>query len=265
MTNMKNSALLFLTITVFFSCKQDTKTNDYKNETLDVTTSIYPENISKIFDAHGGLNNWNAMQSLVFTIPKPDGDEITTTNLKSRESLIDMPNHTIGFDGNELWLLQKDTTSYKGNARFYYNLMFYFYAMPFVLADDGIIYKDVEPLTFEGKKYKGILISYDSGVGESPEDEYILYLDTETNKMAWLAYTVTFFSKEKTKDFHLIKYDDLQMVNDLLLPKTLKWYNFENKVVGEFQREMSFVNVSISQTKPEDSLFEKPDNAKVIE
>ena len=83
---MKNSALLFLTITVFFSCKQDTKTNDYKNETLDVTTSIYPENISKIFDAHGGLNNWNAMQSLVFTIPKPDGDEITTTNLKSRES-----------------------------------------------------------------------------------------------------------------------------------------------------------------------------------
>jgi len=220
MTNMKKSALLFLTITVFFSCKQDAKTNDYKNETLDVITSIYPENISKIFDAHGGLNNWNAMQSLVFTMPKPDGDEITTTNLKSRESLIDMPNHTIGFDGNELWLLQKDTTSYKGNARFYYNLMFYFYAMPFVLADDGIIYKDVGSSTFEGKDYPGILISYDAGVGESPDDEYILYYNPETYKMEWLGYTVTYFLKEKAKEFHFIKYSDWQTVEGLKLPNT---------------------------------------------
>jgi hypothetical protein len=263
---MKNTALLFLTITVFFSCKQDTKTNDYKNETLDATTSIYPENISKIFDAHGGLDNWNAMQSLVFTMPKPDGDEITTTNLKSRESLIEMPSHTIGFDGDTVWLHEKDTVKYKGyNAKFYYNLFFYFYAMPFVLGDDGISYKEVASLNFEGKEYSGIRVSFGVGVGESPEDEYILYYDTETNKMAWLAYTVTFFSKEKTKDFHLIKYDDWQMVNNLLLPKTLKWYDFENKEVGKFQREMSFVNVSISQTKPKDSLFKKPENAKIIE
>ena len=54
--------------------------------------------------------------------------------------------------------------------------MFYFYAMPFILADDGIIYEDVAALKFEGKSYPGIKISYESGVGESPEDEYILYL-----------------------------------------------------------------------------------------
>ena len=57
------------------------------------------------------------MQSLVFTMPSPDGNEITTTNLKPRESLIDMPNHIIGFDGKDVWLHKKDTTSYKGNAR----------------------------------------------------------------------------------------------------------------------------------------------------
>ena len=33
--------------------------------------------------------------------------------------------------------------------------------------------------TFEGKEYPGILISYNSGVGASPEDEYILYYDNE--------------------------------------------------------------------------------------
>jgi hypothetical protein len=263
---MKQTGLLLLTLALMFSCKQDTKTNEVKENSQEViATKTYPENISKIFNVHGGLEKWNAMQSLAFTMPKPKGDEVTTTNLKSRKSLIEMPNHTMGFDGKDVWLLQKDTMTYKGNPKFYYNLMFYFYAMPFVLGDDGITYKEVEPLTFEGKDYPGILISYGSGVGASPEDEYILYYDAETNKMAWLAYTVTFFSKAKTKDFHLIKYDDWQLVNELLLPKTFKWYDFKDKVVGEFQREMNFVNVTTSLTKPDDNLFEKPEEAKIVE
>ena len=263
---MKKIALLLLTLALFTSCKQDSKTKKIETVPQELkTTKTYPENISKIFDAHGGLNIWNTMQSLAFTMPKPNGDEVTTTNLKSRETLIEMPNHTIGFDGKEVWLLQKDTTNYKGNVKFYYNLYFYFYAMPFVLGDDGIKYEDVEALIFEGKEYPGILISYNSGVGESPDDEYILYYDTETYKMEWLAYTVTFFSKVKTKDFHLIKYDDWQMVNGLSLPKTFKWYGFENKVVGDYQREMDFVNVATSLTPPDDSLFKKPNYAKIIE
>jgi len=197
---MKNTTLLLLAIALFFSCKQEKKTNDYSKDTLDVTTSIYPENISKIFNTHGGLELWNKVQTLAFTMPNPNGNEITTTNLKTRKSLIDMPNHKIGFDGKSVWLLKKDTTSYKGNPKFYYNLFFYFYAMPFVLADDGITYKEAEPLTFEGKTYPGIHISYDSGIGASPEDEYILYYDSDTNKMAWLAYTVTFLLKRRPRN-----------------------------------------------------------------
>ena len=36
---MKKTAVLLLTVALMFSCKQETKTNDYKNETLDVTTT----------------------------------------------------------------------------------------------------------------------------------------------------------------------------------------------------------------------------------
>jgi hypothetical protein len=156
--------ILFLSLIVLISaCKNKTApTIDYSEETLDVTTSIYPENITKIFDAHGGLDKWNTMKSLEFTMKKPNGDEVTTTNLKNRKSLIEMPNHLIGFNGEDVWLKNKDTATYKGNARFYYNLMFYFYAMPFILADDGIIYEEVDALVFEGKSYPGIKISYES-------------------------------------------------------------------------------------------------------
>ena len=262
---MKNLAL-FLSLSIFLvSCKNNDKATDYSEETLDVTTSIYPDNITKIFDAHGGIDNWNAMQSLEFTMPKETGDEVTLTNLKSRKSLITMPKHTIGFDGSDVWLESKDTTSYKGNPKFYYNLMFYFYAMPFILADDGILYSEAEPMTFEGKTYPGILISYESGIGESPEDEYILYYDPDTHQMAWLGYTVTFFTKAKGKEFHFIKYDDWQTVEGLVLPKTLHWYNYENNMPTTKRNEVPFTNVKLSKSQPNDADFSKPESASVIE
>jgi hypothetical protein len=255
-------ALLVLTI----SCKNKTEnTVDYSEETLDVTTSIYPENIAKVFDAHGGLDTWKKMKSLEFTMQKPNGDEVTITDLKNRKSFIEMPNHTIGFNGEDVWLKSIDTTTYKGNAKFYYNLMFYFYAMPFILADDGINYEDAEPLVFEGESYPGIKISYESGVGESPEDEYILYYDAETHKMVWLGYTVTYFTKEKAKEFHFIKYNNWQNANDLLLPETLSWYNYENNLPTTKRNDLPFTNIKLSKEKPNQDIFEVPEGATIVE
>lgn len=263
---MKKILLFSLIATLVLSCKNETETKiDYTKETLDVTTSTYPENISKVFDAHGGLDHWNSFESLVFEIEKPEVNEKTTTTLKNRESLIEMKDFAIGYDGKEVWLQKKDTMSYKGNPKFYYNLMFYFYAMPFIVADDGINYKDVEPLEFDGVSYPGILISYEAGVGESPDDEYIVYYNPETYQMEWLGYTVTYFSKEKSKEFHFIKYNDWQTVDGLQLPKTLTWYNYENNKPTEKRNDMQFVNIKLSKDKMDTKLFAMPEDAEVVE
>jgi hypothetical protein len=262
---MKKALLLTFAILIL-ACKNKTApTVDYSEENLDVTTSIYPDNITKIFDSHGGLDNWNTMNSLEFTMQKPNGNEVTTTNLKNRKSLIEMSSHVIGFNGEDVWLHSKDTTTYKGNPRFYYNLIFYFYAMPFILADDGIIYEDVAPLEFEGKTYPGIKISYESGVGESPEDEYILYYDSETYKMEWLGYTVTYFTKEKSKEWHFIRYSNWQTVEGLLLPETLTWYNYENNLPTTKRNDLKFTNIKLSKEKPNSEIFEVPEGAILIE
>ncbi len=262
---MKKSILLVLVISIFACKNKTTPTVDYSEEKLDVTTSVYPENISKVFDAHGGLDVWSTMQSLAFTMKKPNGDEVTTTDLKNRKSLIEMPKHTIGFNGKDVWLKQKDTTTYKGKPKFYYNLMFYFYAMPFVLADDGIIYEDAKPLEFEGVAYPGIKIAYEAGVGESPEDEYILYYNPETYKMEWLGYTVTFGSNKKSEKFHFIKYSEWQTVEDLVLPKTLTWYKYENNLPTEKRNDLPFTDIKLSKEKPAAAIFEVPEGAQVIE
>ena len=258
---MRNFTFLIVAF-LLFSCKQSS--DSAKSLQVVESTSIskeYPENISKVFDAHGGLENWNAMQGLEFTI----GEEVTTTHLKNRKSLINMPKHVIGYNGKDVWLKSKDTVAYKGNAKFYYNLMFYFYAMPFVLADDGINYESVEPLVFEGKSYPGIKVSYNTGVGESPDDEYILYYNPETYTMAWLAYTVTYFSKEKSKAFRFIKYSDWQNIEGLLLPERITWYNYEDNVPTSERNDRVFDHVKISKEAPDVALFEIPEGAEVIE
>ncbi len=268
---MKPLQFFVIVLFVFTSCKNDKNDTtvdssiDYKDTELNVTTSVYPEAITKVFEAHGGLDHWKHMQTLEFTIPKATGNEVTITDLHNRNSLITMPKHHIGFDGESVWLKSLDTTTYKGNAKFYYNLMFYFYAMPFVLADDGIIYESVEPLKVEGKSYPGIKIAYESGIGESPDDEYVLYYDSETYEMTWLSYTVTYFSKEKSKEFRYIKYSDWQTVNGFLLPKTLTWYNYENNVPTTKQNDLEFKNIRLSKEQTNSDVFKMPADAEVVE
>ena len=265
---MKNISYLILVMLLVLSCKNEIKTKAAVVEEIPkeaITTSIYPENMTKIFDAHGGIDTWNKMQTLSFTMEKPTGKEITTTHLKTRAELIDTPTYTIGFNGNKLWVNEKEGNDYKGNAKFYKGLMMYFYAMPFIVGDDGVMYEETEPLVFEGKSYPGVLISYEAGVGESPDDQYIIYYDTETAQMQWLAYTVTFGKDAKSKDFRFIRYNNWQTVNGLVLPKSIDWYTIENNAPVSKRNTVEFTDIVLSETAPDYNLFSMPADAEVIE
>jgi hypothetical protein len=262
---MKKVTLLLLTIALLSSCKQENKTKDYSEESLEVTARIYPDNMSEIFNAHGGIDLWNTFEGMYYEIEEPTINEKHTVALKSRKSIINAEHHILAFDGKDVWLKELDTVTFKSNPRFFYNLMFYFYAMPFILGDDGINYSDAEPLQMDGMEYPGISISYNAGIGDSPDDEYILYYNPETYKMEWLGYTVTYFSKEKSKEFHFIKYSDWGNVNGLVLPKTLTWYNYENNLPTTKRSDRNFVNASLWEESPNDSLFRMQDGAKIVE
>ena len=266
---MKNYLVLFVLLFIASACKQETKpvvNEDYSKSTLDVTTSIYPENLTKVFNAHGGIDAWKSMNSLSFTMEKPDGKEVTTTNLDSREALIESPNATIGFDGNKAWFLNKMEGEYKGYPpKFYYNLMFYFYAMPFILSDDGINYSDVEPLVFEGVTYPGIQVTYNAGVGETPEDRYVLYYNPETYKMEWLGYTVSFVPGIDKKELHFRKYGDWQEVNGLLLPKSITGFGFKNDKPTEAKATTNFSDIKLSSSSVDKKVFAKPDDGEFVE
>ena len=138
--------------------------------------------------------------------------------------------------------------------------------MPFIVSDPGIKYAEIqESLVVDGKSYRGTLISYNDGVGDSPKDEYKVYRDPDTGQMAWLGYTVTYRGGEKKDSFSFIKYDSWQEVHGLMLPKELIWYTVEDgQPTVPRGPGTVFSKVSITETLLDSSMFTKPENAVVV-
>lgn len=227
-----------------------------EKEVSHVKYARHSENIDKVFKAHGGYSTWAEMKELSFK----KGEERHLISLINRHSIIEAPDRTIGFDGNQVWV-SPDSAKAEG-ARFYHNLYFYFYAMPFVLGDPGVFYEDIEDREILGKTYSGIKISYDNGVGDSPKDNYIIWYDSETYKMEWLMYTVTFRSREVSQNYRLIKYDKWGEFGGLVLPTTIQWHHFENDTIGIMRNEVVFNSIFISEKAPRKNLFQMPEDAQ---
>ena len=263
---MKNSFLLIAFFTLLVSCKDsnpEAKHTDHVDAKSNVVVIDYPESLNKVFDNHGSLATWKKMNTLSYEIVKEEGNEKQTIDLSSRSEVIAGVNFKSGYDGNEYWV-EADTT-YKGNPKFYTNLMFYFYAMPFVLADEGIIYTPADTLNFEGVDYPGYRISYGESVGISPGDEYFIHYDSKTNEMAWLGYTVTYFSGEPSKKISWIRYNDWKKFNDLKLPNSLTWYKVEEGKITEPRNTRNFEKVSITELENKPSVYSKTEGATVVE
>ena len=259
--------LILITALLAFSCKEAPKEEQLANTMakaeMVTETVTYPEALEKIFEAHGGLTNWKAKQTLSYDMARGKKLENQVTDLYSRKDKISGDGFALGFDGSGVWLMSEGD-QYKGDPVFYHNLMFYFYAMPFVLADDGIVYSETTNLEFEGKSYPGIGVGYNAGVGTSPKDEYFIHYDPETYQMAWLGYTVTYRSGEKSDNVKWIRYNDWMTVDDVVLPKSFTWHAYEGKTIKEAKNTVAFENVSVSTSGQPEGFYAKPESAKYV-
>ncbi len=255
--------LLFIMIT---ACAEKASQKEAKAEPAErsaIPQKVYPPALQEMLDVHGGIDLWRSLRGLVFEIPRADHDEIHTVDLYSRQDRVDTQEYSMGFDGTDVWLLDENSR-YEGDPVFYHNLMFYFFAMPFVLADEGIVYDETEDLVFKDSYYPGIRISYQTGVGTSPKDEYFVHYDPETHQMAWLGYTVTYRTGEKSDEIKWLRYKSWQEVNGIFLPDTITWYHYEGRKLLEPKSSISFRNVELSKKPRSVDFYKKPEQAGIF-
>jgi hypothetical protein len=269
MTVTNFNTLLAISISLAFaSCNAPATETIEPEAKIEVSTEGMPADFVATLNAHGGLDNWKQFRQLSYAMPRGEGHETQLVDLYDRREYISQPVANdepieMGFDGENVWITA-DTT-YKGNPVFYKNLMFYFYAMPWVLADPGIEYTVAEPLTFDGETYPGILIAYDDGVGFSPKDNYRLHFDPTTKKMRWLGYTVTGRSGKSSEKFSWIEYPTWSDHSGVQLADSLVWYTTENNLPIEPRNARIFSDVMIDKKAADDKRFARPEGARIVE
>jgi len=251
--------LLFATfLFLVSSCKQDKPHTSQPAHWENI-----PQELMDGINAHGGLAHWNDMKTLEYSFPKGEGKELHQVDLPSRKVRITHDNYTLGFDGSEVWVTPNKEAMGRTSPRFYHNLIFYFYAIPYVLGDPGINYEVLPQREINGKTLNAVKITYDDGIGDAPEDYYIAHFDAETNELYLLLYTVTYFSGTTNEKFSALLYDEWKEVNGLKIPKVMKGYKYEADTLGAERYVRIFDDIKLNKESLDDSIFEIPEGAVI--
>ncbi len=221
----------------------------------------FPPLFKKILDAHGGLDTWNSMNTLKFTRGEGPGADMHVIDLKSRRSTNSVKGkYTLGNDGDKVWVSPHRDSFPGQSVRFMNNLFFYFVALPYVLADPGVVYEDLGEKTVNGKKYAVLKTSFKAGVGDAPGDQYVLYADAETHVIDFINYSVTYFNPANSEKYSALQFE-WEDVNGLKFPSVAKSVKWENGKLGAVARETKYTNFSYSKTRMDLSQFDVPAGA----
>jgi len=253
-------------IFIVFSC---TVKENHENTKADKATDNYsqvPKVLKDAWLAHGSVDVWKSYSMLEYDMDVElndhRGSEHQTIALDSRRIMIEGKGYSIGFDGKDVWALPA-VDSIEISPRFYHSLFFYFFAIPMVLSDPGINYEELEPLETDSITYSRLRISFDIGVGDSPEDYYILHFNSETKRLEWLLYTVTYFSGEAHERFNGLLYQDYRETHGLLMPHRLIGRRYSDGMLGAIRYHAYFSNVKFVKEAPEDDMFAIPEGAEI--
>ena len=165
------------------------------------------QRVLRAIEAHGGLEAWYAAPTSSYTweYANVDNDIRFKTHMvvdnytrTAYHDLLELgtfdnPQPVEGrfaWDGTDAWI--SPDTLRQPNPRFWATTGFYFESIPFILADPGLQYEIMPDEELDGTMYDMVKVSYDAGVGDSPGDIYILYLDKETAQVFAIRYTVTY-------------------------------------------------------------------------
>lgn len=222
---------------------------------------VNPE-FKAVLDAHGDWSKWINAKAMSYAMIHETNLTLENhfINLGSRHTRIDGSMFQIGFDGDSVWISPNRETFEGNSVRFYHNLYFYFYSIPYIFTDPGVTVEKVADRTLNGKAYKTFQAKMAEGTGESSKDQYFMLVDPATNMIEYLLYTVTFFDNP-TPTLSALKYEDYRDAGGIKFPRILTGYTFENDSTKGIRYQVSFGDVLLLDEEFEESLFEKPEGA----
>lgn len=197
-----------------------------------------PEVVRRMIDAHGGMEPWRAAPSVRFTERWGDGPAVIVTVEQGRRRVYQEmagADTRLGWDGERAW-----SVGFNGPPpRFLAQLNYYFLNLPWLTMDPGVLLGEpgTGRLWDDPTEYATVMMTFEGGVGDTPDDYYELYVHPETHRLAACRYTVTYRAllppgAEKTPD-HLLVYEAYETVNGLVMPTRFTIYGMDHAVLAK--------------------------------
>ena len=221
----------------------------------------------RIAEAHG-MKAWQAKRAVAAEITAYfGGQEMISGSMvydhhQGRVRMETGAGAVLVFDGATAWVSPASATV--PMARFQLLTWPYFLAAPFKLQDPGSHLAETEPLALDGRTHETARLTFDPGVGESPDDWYILYADPDTHRLAAMAYIVTYGAtlEKAEEEPHSIVYHDFVVVDGVTLPArwTFHHWSAEQGPHGDPIGRVELANLRF--VEPDDAAFARPAGAK---
>ncbi|MBX2820730.1 MAG: hypothetical protein KTR29_13645 [Rhodothermaceae bacterium] len=229
--------------------------------------------VLKSIEAHGGLEAWYNARTSSYSWEYANVDMdfrfkshmvVDNHTRQAYHDLLELGTHSeakpvsgqFAWDGKDAWI-SPDTLK-QPNPRFWATTGYYFESIPFILADPGISYERVPDEELDGVMYDRVDISYGVGVGDSPGDIYMLYVNKETALVDAIRYTVTYGqSKEEAMQQEspretLFYYKDYVTVDGLTVATYFNGHHFKDGEIIAPKNDAWATDISFS--KPFDEI-----------
>lgn len=166
------------------------------------------------------------------------------------------------FDGARAWI--SPAASELTGARFHLLTWPYFLAAPFKLADPGTHLESKEFRRLGLQFHESAKLTFDSGVGDTPDDWYLLFVDSITKRLAGMAYIVTYGTspEDAEKEPHVIVFDGYRTIAGVTLSTAWTFHDWDpdSPTLGEPIGRVRLSNLEF--IVPEEDIFKRPVNAR---
>lgn len=166
------------------------------------------------------------------------------------------------WDGEEVWVSPAGDDF--PEARFHALTWPYFLSAPTKLRDPGARLEPLGGKELRGERFETAKLTFDAGVGDTPDDWYVLYRNLESGRLAAMAYIVTFGTsrEEAEKEPHAITYDEYVDVEGVPIPTRWTFWTWSDEagIQGEAIGEVTLEHPAFVQ--PGEGAFAVPGDAR---
>ena len=200
--------------------------------------------VARMIAAHGGLDKWRSAPTVSFedVLQPPKGPPLTSrvsVEQRSRRAYLDFPGMgaRMAWDGEKAW-----SENWQGPfpPRFFALLSYYFLNLPWLAADPGVNLGEpgTGSLWNDPTEYITVKMTFEPGVGDTPDDYYILYIDPNSYRLRAAELRVTYadiLPPEVDAIEEIAVYDRFTIVEGLVVPTKCSIYGKDRSPLASLE------------------------------